>query len=194
MNAMATEVYADLEPVARGDDQRGYPLRALVGAIGQCFDQVERLVRAQPGKDAWAQALDPTACPDFLLPWLGQLVGVQVPPHVAPVMQRTQVIAEAGFQRGRPSALISAVQATLTGTRTVRLTERAGDAWTMAVATDPAETPNQALTNLAIAQAKAAGLVTGPGTTTSLPHINDARRTINLATGTINAATLANVI
>jgi len=194
MNQMAADGYALLAPVADQDAALGYPLRALCGAIGQCFDEGEQLFRARPGRDAWQQALDPTACPDFLLPWLGQLVGVAVTPNVSPAVQRNQVIAEPGFQRGRPSALKAAVQATLTGTKVVVVQERFGDAWTLKVSTITGETPNPTATNKAIQASKAAGLITGPGTLGSLPHIDDALRTIDLASGTIDAATLANVI
>lgn len=189
---IAADAYARLEPIWAGDDQRGYPLLTFLGGIGEAFRQVEEIARAQPGREPYQQAYDIDLAPDWFLPFLGQFVGVQVTPGADPVVQRQQVRAEGGFIRGRPSTLVSAVQATLTGAQRVRLTERYTDAWTIDVQTYPTETPDTTATANAARAAKAAGLVMTVGTR-SIPLVDDGTRTVDAGTATVDTATFADV-
>lgn len=188
----ADDVYALLEPVAKWDEAQGWPLLAFVSALSEPFRQVEELVRARPGRDPWQQAFDIYTCPDWWVPWLGQWVGVEANSPLGADAQRQQVIAEGGFKRGRPATIIAAVQATLTGTQKVRLLERSLDAWTVSLFTDPAETPNPALTNKAAQDAKPAGLILTVSQR-SVPIIDEGTRTIDSTPATIDAALLADV-
>ncbi len=184
--------YEILAPLADPDAARGYPLRALCRAVGAMFSEVE-VVRAQGGKDAWRKPFDVATCPDLLLPFLGLFVGEQVDPATDTPDKRQQIEEEGNFHRGRPSAMISRVSRTLTGTRRVRLVERASTAWRMLVVTDPSETPNPSATAAEAFGAKPGGIVLTVEQS-SVPLIDEGTREIDKATeGTINTVTLAQV-
>jgi hypothetical protein len=156
---LADEVYARLEPVARQDADLGYPLLVYLVALSQMWRQVEAIVRSTDGKPAWSQALDVDRCPDFLLPWLAQFVGVVVTPNIGEAAQREQIRNVGGFKRGSPASLVAAIASTLTGTQFVSLIERnGGDAYAMLATLRTAETPDLAHTTAVAALAKAAGL------------------------------------
>lgn len=189
----ADEVYAKLAPVAITDADLGYPLLHFIVALSRMFVKVEELARSSdPDLPAWSQALDVDRVPDYGLAFLGQFVGVRLIAGDTAAASRLRIKSTDGFKRGTPAALISAVQATLTGTKRVRLTERTSSAYTELVVTDPAETPNPTATGIAAQAAKAAGLVL-TYSTSSVPLIDEGTRQINAAAGTIDAATLANI-
>lgn len=188
----AQDAYNRLEPIWAGDDQRGYPLLAFIGGLGEAFRQGEEAARALPGQQPYQQCWHIDQCPEWLLPFLGQAVGVTVSASDSPDVQREQIRAEGGFARGRPSTLKAAVQKTLTGLQRLRVTERYTDAWTIDVQTYPAETPDTAATIAAAVAATAAGLVLTTGTR-DLPIIDDGGRTIDAGTSTINAAGFSDI-
>lgn len=188
----AADTYARLEPVWAHDDLRGYPLLAFLGGLGEAFREGEEIARAQPGREPYQQAYDIDRCPTIILPLLGQMVGVSVNTALSDAGQRTQIRAEGGFVRGRPATMLSAVQATLTGSKRARLTERSADAWTILITTDPADTPDSAATNRAGQAAKPAGdLLTVSQSST--PLIDEALRIIDSATGVIDTAAFTDV-
>ncbi len=189
---IAQDAYDWLGPVQADDPARGWPLLAFMGGIGEMFREVEQLVRARPGREPWQQAFDINQCPDFQVPWLGQMVGQRVTVSAPATVQRQQVSAEGGFKRGRPATLVAVVQSTLTGTRGVSLTERVSDAWTMTVVTDPAETPNVTVTAAAAQRAKVAGLVLTV-LQSSVPIVDQGTRSIDASTGTIETAVLLDI-
>lgn len=185
---MATEVYEALEPVAEAmdDSANGFLLRGVVRAIASMFSQVEGAVRAVEGLPAWSQPYDIDRTPAVLIPFVGQMVGVPVTPGLTPEEQRYQVKEEGGWSRQKPSALIAAIQSTLTGTKRVRLTERLeGKAWRMLVTTRPAETPNVALTELVGDRAKPGGLII-TYVQSDLPLIDEWTRLISATTTVIS--------
>jgi hypothetical protein len=192
MTAFAQGMYDWLEPIRTGDDAKDYVLAVICGGYGEMFRDVEELVRAQPGRQPWQQAFDIDACPDFQIPWLGQLVGVSVVTGVPAAAQRAQVKAEAGFWRGTVTGLLGAVIQTLTGGLRAHLTERSSDAWTMLLTTDTRDTPSPTLTNNAAQAAKAAALLLTVSQTT-VPLIDEGTRTIDASAGVINTATLADI-
>lgn len=111
---MAAEVYADLEPIARQDEAGGYPLRALVRAIASMFAQPEEAVRALgDGKDSWERVWNPDLAPTWLLPFIGQGVGVVVDTSATRAEQIAQIREEGGWKRGRLLSMIGAIAATL---------------------------------------------------------------------------------
>jgi hypothetical protein len=79
------------------------------------------------------------------LRWLGQLRGVRVDPALPEDAQRHEVRSVGGTRRGTPDAIRAAVRAHLTGSKTVYLSERAGSAWQLRVATLTSETPSPSL-------------------------------------------------
>lgn len=108
----ADDSYALLEPLAAGDIERGYPLRALCRAIGSMFYQGE-VVRGDSTYDAWERPFAVLGAPGWLLPFLGLFVGEQVDPSASEATQRSQIEEEGAFKRGRLSAMISAISRTL---------------------------------------------------------------------------------
>jgi hypothetical protein len=189
----AEEVYAELEPIAEPDAESNYALRALVRANASMFAQTEEVVRAiGVGLDAWERLFDADRAPVWFLPFVGQAVGVSVDTSRSPAEQRAQIKAEGGWHRGRPAALIAAVRATLTGTKRVRLIERVGTAWQTLVVTFPNETPSEAVTAAAARSQKPGGIVMTVEQS-ELPLIDEATRTIDGTTATIDRAQLANV-
>lgn len=192
MAQIAADVYAGLAPIAVGDDQRGYPLAILVGAVGEMFRDVEDLVRAQPGREPYQQAFDIDAAPAWLYPWLGQVVGVRDISGLSASAQQAKIIAEAGFYRGSTPALQAAIAATLTGTQTVRVIERTSDAWTLTAVTNPSETPNPTLTNQIAQQAKVA-MTLLTVIQSSVPLIDQGGRTIDASLNTIDSAALSDI-
>lgn len=153
LNQFAADAYAYLEPIADQDQANGYALAALIGGLGIAFDQVEQVARARPGRDPYQQVFDIDECPDFMLGWLGQLVGVPFTAYTDPVAKRQQVRAEQGLYRGTVQNIAAAVAATQTSAGRVSILERNPDAWSLQVSYDPVHTPN---VTAAVAAAKAA--------------------------------------
>jgi hypothetical protein len=191
---MAAEVYAALEPIAEPDAKSGYPLRALVRAIASMFAQAEEAIRALgDGLDSWERLWNPDEQPDWMLPFVGQAVGVAVDTGRTPAEQREQIKEEGGWKRGRIASAVAAIQATLTGTKAVKVVERyTGNAWLVLFTTKPEETPNPKLTEVAAFAQKPGGMIF-LFSISSLPRIDEATRTINAAEGQIDTATIANV-
>lgn len=155
VNTFAQAVYQGLAADRPGDEQRGYALLLLVGALGQTFDQLNTFVTDL----ATGALLDPTRTTSDRLGWLSQFAGVQLTPGLSDAQQRAQITSPPAFQRGTPAAMAAAAQATLTGTKYVGLIERASSAYTISVATRTSETPNPAATEAAIRAQKPAGLI-----------------------------------
>jgi hypothetical protein len=154
----AEDAYAYLEPLWGGDDQRGFPLKTFMAAIGEGQRQVEEVARAQPGRDPFQQAWDVTRCPPYLLPFLGQAVGVSVTAGLTADAQRLQIMAEAGFYRGSVQNIIAAGESQQTAPGHMTVIERDPDAWGIVVAYDPAYTPNTAAFTAAVKAAVPWGL------------------------------------
>lgn len=195
----ADAVYARLAPVATQDEALDWPLLKYIVGISQMFAKVEAIVRAT-GRVPYSPLLDVATCPVFALPFLAQFAGVALRPvsvgeslDTWAVYARDAILRRAGRNRGRPDAIVSAIQQTLTGTKTVRFVERVGgDAYALTIITRPSETPDSAATLAAALTQKPAGIVLTM-VQSDLPLILEGTRTINAATGTIDAATLAAV-
>jgi hypothetical protein len=160
-DSFAGDLYASLDPLTAQEPNVGWSLLILCNAIGTMFQMVDDWVRDQPEGPGWSLLLDINRCPPEALGWLGQFVGVRIPGGLTDAQQRAWILSMIGFRRGTPAAMISAVQATLTGTKAVTLVERDGDPYYMTVKTNTAETPNAAATNAAILSQKPAGLTLG---------------------------------
>jgi len=158
--SFADRLYWMLGPLAGQDPAYGWALLILCNAVGQMFQELEDLARDSPDGPGWSALLDITRCPDEALPWLAQFVGVRLLPDSSPADQRARILATDGWRRGTPAALVSATQATLTGTKRVTLRERdGGDAYALRVQTLTGETPDPTATQNAILSQKPAGLV-----------------------------------
>ena len=120
-------VLASLAPWAPSGSAFAIYSEALAGL----FEQVYGIVVPQGSPDApadytagWSTLLDPTACPDWALPYVGQFIGVQVPAGTAASAARAQIIAEQNFQVGTANAIIATAKLWLTGKQHVALLER----------------------------------------------------------------------
>lgn len=192
---IAEEAYSSLEPIAAQDEANGFPLRALMRAIGTMFAQPEEAIRARgDGLDSWERVFDPDLAPDWLLPFIGLAVGVTVNTAFTPAQQREQIKEEGGWHRGRPAALLGAVAATLTGGKSIRLVERNSTPWTALLITRPSETPNPVVTKNAALSQKPGGMIYTLEES-DLPLIDEGVvKTIDECTvATINTVTLAQI-
>lgn len=114
MTLFAEETYAQLAPLEDEDAAAGYPIRALVRALGSMFAQPEEAIRALgDGKAAWERVFDPDRAPTWLLPFIGQAVGVIVDTSRSRAEQIEQIKEEGGWHRGTPNSTIDAVRGTL---------------------------------------------------------------------------------
>jgi hypothetical protein len=156
---VAERVYTALGPLVEGDEGYGWVLLHLCHALTAPIADVEAFSGDTDTRPGWAGMLDPTASPDRALPWLGQLVGVQVPPGTSAATARALIQARGGWGRGTPAAITAAARLTLTGGRHVTLTERDGSAYRIRVATYTAETPDTTALHAAVNAALPAGLV-----------------------------------
>lgn len=186
--SLGEAVYARLGPVATQDEALGWPLLTLVQGLAEMGREVEELVRpADPARDAWDPLLDVDLSPDWNLPYLGQYVGTRLAPGLTVAQQREQIRSHNGWQRGTPAAMVSAVQATLTGTRYVGLIERDVDQDHITVTVRSGEAPNFAATQAAAAAAKAAGLILAVVSTATITYAESEARWGALPAGNVEA-------
>ena len=105
----APDLLESLEPWRNSD------FDTYIGALGSMFDPLYGIVLDTPAADptqtdvpGWGQIFDVDACPTPYLPYLGQFVGVALPPGIADADARTMIRNEAGMQRGLVSAMLAA--------------------------------------------------------------------------------------
>ncbi|MDQ2727586.1 MAG: phage tail protein [Actinomycetota bacterium] len=115
----------------RADPARSL-LRWLTG-IGDLIQPLDDLCRDSEDGPGWSQIVDVNRAPTYVLPWLGQWVGVIVDPTLTDAAQRTQIETEQGFARGTVAALVAAVQPYLTNRRVVHVVERDGGPYMLTV-------------------------------------------------------------
>jgi len=169
LKSWAARLYDRMGPLLGQEAALGYPLANYCGAIGEMFQKLDDYSRAQGvnGKYApgWSQLLDPLRCPKDALPWLGQFVGVQVNTALSEADQRNQIIQRNGWSRGTVGAMVAALAATLTGTKSITVIERDSSvvpslpAYGISLYSRTSETPNSAASLAAVQAAKPAGLV-----------------------------------
>lgn len=135
-------------------------LRAFCRALLHPLERTNGLIRESDAGPGWSGLLDPARAPAAALPWLGQFVGVRVTRGATSLAQRDEIVSAAGFRRGRPSSIVAAVAATLTGGRTVIVTERVGgEAYQLLVQTYADQTPDAGVAEAAARSQKPAGIV-----------------------------------
>lgn len=115
-------VYDRLGPAITSQDaENGHVLRALASTLVSPIDLVEAAVGREGGFDP---LLNPDGCPVALLPWLAQLVGVDLPAGFDEATGRALVKNPPSWRAGTPQAIVDAAKAHLTGSRRVDLAER----------------------------------------------------------------------
>jgi hypothetical protein len=143
-------MYEGLLPAAFDDETQNWALLHFCEAFIGSMQLVEDLIRDDQTIDApgWSIVLDVDRAPYYGLPWLGQFVGVTTPAlmigeteaaHDARV--RDYIRAVGGFDRGKPSSVVGAVQQFLTGTKEVILYERDTSPYHFDIRTRETETP-----------------------------------------------------
>jgi len=168
-DSYAARLYWMLKPLAAMDPQAAWSLLIYINAIGTAFQKVDDWVRDTVEGPGWSILMDADRCPIEALPWLGQFVGVRIPPGLTEQEQRDWVKSTAGFRRGTVDALIGAVRSTLTGSQTVIFRERDGAdygdarnpeyAYYLTVFTYASQTPDPEATHRALLSQKPAALV-----------------------------------
>ena len=148
-------VYARLpEHFRRSDIAQDYTLKKYLSGI--CKEQdaittlIERLDYTPPedggDPDDTSELVDPRFADESWLPWLAQLLGVNLNTRVVDINVRNEIInASNGYLAGTDNAIIAAVQTELVGTKSVRLKKRstssgAGGAWDLLIQTLSSET------------------------------------------------------
>jgi hypothetical protein len=126
-DTFAARLYTMLAPLAKDDNENGWALLIYCNAVGMMFQLIEDLVRDTPDGPGWSSLMDLDRCPDAALPWLGQFVGVRIPPGFTPEQARARIASTDGFKRGTLAAMRGAVEGLLTGNQSVLFTERSGD-------------------------------------------------------------------
>src|SRR4051795_10702098 len=111
-------------PLAPTDADHDWVHAHLCEAIGVMLAEVGQVYDPADPHPPGAPLLDPALAPDWALPWVGQLVGVHVPPGLTPDQARTLITDVAGWGRGTPDSLRAAAEAFLTGGKTVYFRER----------------------------------------------------------------------
>jgi hypothetical protein len=189
---VAERWYQELAVTQPGDDERDWPLLKILGACGSAFGRLHDVVRDTDAGLGWTMLLDPARCPGWALPWLAQFAGVKLVTGSSEAQQRAQITAPPAFNRGTRSGMQAAVAATLTGTKQVRVVERAdGDPYRLAVITAP-ESPDTAATARAAAAQKPIGLLLNMYVSTT-PLLMEYTRPLSAVIATIGTATVADV-
>lgn len=159
--SFAEDAYEQLVALQYAEVENDYALLKFLGAMGSMYQLVVDVSEDIPEQDiiGWMQVLRPDLCPAVGLPWLAQLVGVQLPDGLSEADQRQMIIDAPNQHRGTPAAMISAVKPYLTGQKNVLFHERVSDAYTLLVTTFANETPNPAQAEQALRLQKPAGIV-----------------------------------
>jgi hypothetical protein len=147
------------QPLAVDDDAYGYAHAYLCEALSRPFLEVQEVFDPEGDVPPVAPLLDPELCPDWALPWLGQLVGVRLPNGTPPDIARATISKASGFARGTPAAIEAAAGLYLTGNKTVYFRERDGSPYRLEVVTLSGETPDPAQVEAAIRSQKPGGII-----------------------------------
>jgi hypothetical protein len=142
----AARLYQQIGPVTQGDAEHGYAAAHLCAVLMAPIERVVKIATEQGDKPGYSRMMNVNDADVEDLPWLGQFNGT---PLIGsePIEEQRRMIREArGSHRGAKRAIVSDVQATLTGEKTVDLIERAGSAFENVVVTRPAQTPREAAT------------------------------------------------
>jgi hypothetical protein len=166
-SALGKRLTERTQPLAPDDATYGYAHAALCEGMMLPFEQVAEIIDPPDPLLPWEPLFDLDLCPDWALPWLGQLVGVRVPIGLSEDDMRRFVRELALHKRGSPEAIIAAAKFALTGSQTVILHERdAGSAYRIEVVTFTNETLDPAALTRAILSQKPGGIVLASITTT----------------------------
>jgi hypothetical protein len=145
----AEELYAALAPVQEAADEASgqwIGLKACMALTAGKIDLLHSyLIDDEQDAPAWAIIFDPLRCPVEALPFLAQFDGAVIRPSMSEEEVRDAIRQPQAFQRGTVAQIEAICKRSLTGTKTVVVTERyTGDPWKLRVETLASETPDQA--------------------------------------------------
>lgn len=160
---IAQRVLDELASMLYGDTE---PLTTYVGALSSPFQLVEDWASdTDTDEVGWSLLVDVDRCPVEALPWLGQLVGIEVNTSLSEADQRAQIQNEASWRRGTVEAIKSTPVPYLTGLKTVIIRERnthacpSQPAYGLTVVTYADQTPDSAAVLEALLTQKPAGII-----------------------------------
>lgn len=154
-------IYEELEPFTRFEDQTNFALLKFIEAwAGSFLGDLYEIVRDTDDRVGWGVLFDPDEAPVEGLPYLSQFVGAVLTQDMDEEGRREEIKTPATWRRGGVEQLVTAIQRTLTGSKTVVVEERHTDnAWRMWVRTLEGETPYPAVTAAALMENKVIGIV-----------------------------------
>jgi hypothetical protein len=128
-------LYQAMGPLRAGDEANGWPLRTFCDVVSAPISEVAALADETDTQIGWGLLFNPTTCPLKALPWLGQLVGADIPTGTPPADARTIIRDLPGWKRGTPAAIVAATKLYLSGSGVVSIIERpGGDPYAVTVA------------------------------------------------------------
>jgi hypothetical protein len=101
-------------------------LATYLDVVGGMLDEFQSYVNQYGEEDVWGPLLDIERCPVEGLPYLAQYLGERLPTGISEPAAREWIRDHAHMRRGTLEAIAHATQRSLTGTRTVQITERSG--------------------------------------------------------------------
>lgn len=113
-----------MAPVAKGDEDRGWPLLKFLHGFYLPMQQIDDIVRDREDMPGWAILFDPDLCPARYLPWLAMFAGVRLLPGMTEAEIRSRIKARDGIKRCTPAALLAAAKDYASPGATVVLRER----------------------------------------------------------------------
>jgi Phage tail protein (Tail_P2_I) len=159
----ASELYAAFDPAfVVQDPANDWPLlRLCIALVTEDLNFIHEIVTDEGNVPGWQTLFDPDKCPAIALPYLAQYVGARLLPSMTEAEMRAAIKSPVAFGRGTPAQIEAVAKRTLTGTKTVILTERyLGFPWKLRVETLTIETPEPTRTKAeVIAEAKPIGIL-----------------------------------
>lgn len=156
--SVTEELYEALRPLAYDDANQDDALWTFCCAISGMIQDIEDLSRDDGDMPGWSKFVNLDDAPTYALDWLGQMVGVRPQGGLTVAQRRSRIFAKEGFNRGSPTAMRSAAQVYLTGTKTVLMYERDTSPYHISVSTYTSETPDVARVLAALQSQKPAGV------------------------------------
>lgn len=159
VGSVAQQLYDAIPPAwTEQDSANGYVLLALCDAVTRSGMQplADYALDKPDGTPGWSALFDARRMTARTARYLGQFVGVTVPPGLTDTQAQQLIASHPGYGRGRPDVIVNAVRSTLTGSQRVTLKERDTSAYHATILVFASQMPDLAKTQAAIARTKPA--------------------------------------
>lgn len=111
VGSYAQRLYDQLSIYTPTDEQLGWPYLIWLGALGAMAQPLDDIVRQRDdGMDGLTAFMDPDLTPDWALPWLAMVAGVQLSIELDPTQQRETIKQSPAKDRGKRSAIVGAAR------------------------------------------------------------------------------------